>query len=169
MPAQSTLIRSKSDAFERLGLAFQNRSAERACAPYIVPKAGPQGFRFTVDMRRVTYQTKLHVWPMHNAHIKLPRLSGSTLFARFDIISAYWLMPLVEGASLEYQSFHALNKSVASVIARRRLSHVSVYSALFMHLFNVPMYRCGMCGRHRLVWAVVVKFWYFAPSDLLQR
>jgi hypothetical protein len=103
-PPQAQFLRSKVDELLRLGLVKANNSSEWACAPLIVPKDGPEGFRFTVDLRPVNMQTIPHTWPMPNLETATAALAGDRCYASIDLCHGYWQMPL-EDSSQECQSF----------------------------------------------------------------
>ena len=85
-------------------LIKRNNQSEWASAPLIVPKSGPEHFRFTVDLRPVNSQTVPFTWPMPHFERAVSELAGYTAFATIDLCHGYWQMPLEE-SSQECQSF----------------------------------------------------------------
>ena len=67
-----------------MGLIFRNPNSKWACAPVIVPKIGPDGYRFTVDLRPINVQTRKVLWPMPLAKAMLSKLSNA-------IYSFFWI------------------------------------------------------------------------------
>jgi hypothetical protein len=58
------------------GLEYRNPHATWCCAPLLVPKEGPGGFRFTVDLRPVNKVTIASPWPMPLLESELSRVAG---------------------------------------------------------------------------------------------
>lgn len=56
-PPQLEFMKTKIAELESLGLVYRNPTATWASPPHIVPKAGPEKFRFTVDLRAVNAST----------------------------------------------------------------------------------------------------------------
>ncbi len=52
-PERLDFMKKKCDEFLNVGYIYRNHSSKWACAPLIVAKDGPEGFRFTVDLRSV--------------------------------------------------------------------------------------------------------------------
>lgn len=75
-----------------------------AAASLLVPKPGPEKFRFTVYLRPVNKFTIEHYFPMPNIGQELTLLVGSKYFASFDLSHGYWQLPL-DKASVPLQSF----------------------------------------------------------------
>jgi hypothetical protein len=50
-PPQAQFLAAKMSEMERLGLAKKNLTSRWASTPLILPKAGPEKFRFTLDLR----------------------------------------------------------------------------------------------------------------------
>jgi Reverse transcriptase (RNA-dependent DNA polymerase) len=88
---------------ERLGLVKKNVASRWASPLLILPKAGPEKFRFTVDLRYPNSQAKQVSWPMPNMEDELASLAGSKYFATLYLIQGYWKLPLDED-SQECQS-----------------------------------------------------------------
>ena len=103
-PPQAVFLRSKVDELLQLGLVKRNATSRWACAPLIVPKPGPEAFRFTVDLRPVNAQTEPQAWPMPNMEAAMSELTGDTCFATMGLCHGYWQMPL-DTDSQECQSF----------------------------------------------------------------
>lgn len=103
-PPQMAFLRKKTDELLRLGLIKRNNRSQWACAPLLVPKEGPEQFRFTVDLRPVNRQTIPFAWPMPNLESATTQLSEDTCFALIDLCHCYWQFP-VEYTSQECQSF----------------------------------------------------------------
>ena len=103
-PPQADFLRKKVDQLLDLGLIVRNNTSQWASAPLIVPKAGPERFRFTVDLRPINSQTIPHVWPMPSLEAMTLELAGDTCYATIDLCNGYWQMPL-HPDSRECQSF----------------------------------------------------------------
>jgi hypothetical protein len=81
--------RRKLDEYAELGLIYKNPTSEWASPPLILPKAGPEKFRFTVDLRVPYTQTILVAWPMPHLTDTLDNFQGSALFGSFDLAHGY--------------------------------------------------------------------------------
>jgi hypothetical protein len=88
---------------ESLGLVKKNLTSRWASPPFILPKAGPEKFRFTVDLRYTNSQAEQVSWPMPNMEDELASLARSKYFVTLDLIQGYWQIPLHED-SQECQS-----------------------------------------------------------------
>ena len=102
--AQQDFLRKKIHELEKLGLVKRNTQSSWACAPLIVPKPGPDKFRFTTDLRPVNKVTVPFVWPMPNLETNTSRLVKKKCFGGVDLCQGYWQFPLEED-SQECQSF----------------------------------------------------------------
>ena len=103
-PPQKAFLQRKIDELLKLGIIYKNPESQWACAPLIIPKQGPEKFRFTVDLRPVNSQTKSYTWPMPHLDDAMQELAKSTCYATIDLCHGYWQMPL-EKESQECQSF----------------------------------------------------------------
>jgi len=103
-PPQAIFLKNKVQELERNGLVRRNGASSWACAPLIVPKPGPEQFRFTTDLRPVNKVTIPHIWPMPDLESSLGRLKNQKVFALIDLCQGYWQLPLHEN-SQECQSF----------------------------------------------------------------
>jgi len=103
-PPQAAFLRKKVEELLSMGLIRANNRSAWACAPLIVPKAGPEEFRFTVDLRPVNSQTIPHAWPMPDLESMTSQLTRDTCYATLDLCQGYWQMALHEN-SQECQSF----------------------------------------------------------------
>ncbi len=86
------------DELLNLGYIYRNPPPKWACGPLFVPKDGPEGFRFTVDLRLVNAHTKKHVWPMPHADPMLTKLADASIFFKLEFIDGYWQFPLAENS-----------------------------------------------------------------------
>ncbi len=93
-PEQLDFMKKKCHELLNVGYIHQNPSSKWACAPLMFPKDGPEGFRFTVDLRPANAQTKKHVWPMPHADPMLAKLAGGSIFFKLYFIHGYWQFPL---------------------------------------------------------------------------
>ncbi len=93
-PPQAKFLRSKVDELLRLGLIRPSIGSQWACAPLIVPKDEPEGYRFTVDLRPVNQQTVPHTWPMPNLETISTELAADTCYAIIDLCHGYWQLGL---------------------------------------------------------------------------
>jgi hypothetical protein len=103
-PAQRNFLKQFVDAHIDFGLVYRNLSATWCSAALLVPKPGPAGFRFTVDLRPVNQQTIPFAWPMPHIESELSSVHGSSRFCTFDLSHGYWQLELAAG-SRECQSF----------------------------------------------------------------
>jgi hypothetical protein len=102
-PPQALFLADKMADMERLGLVRKNLASRWASPPLILPKAGPEKFRFTLDLRYPNSQAEQVSWPMPNMEDELASLAGSKYFATLDLMQGYWQLPLHED-SQECQS-----------------------------------------------------------------
>lgn len=102
-PPQAVFLSAKMVEMERLGLVKKNMASRWASPPLILPKAGPEKFRFTLDLRYPNSQAEQVSWPMPNMEDELASLAGSKYFATLDLMQGYWQLPLHED-SQECQS-----------------------------------------------------------------
>jgi len=103
-PRQSVFLQSKVKELERIGLVRRNPTSAWACAPLIVPKSGPEEFRFTTDLRPVNKVTVPHIWPMPDLEASLGKLKNKKVFALIDLCQCYWQF-LLDADSQECLSF----------------------------------------------------------------
>ena len=101
---QLEFLDKKVKELESLGLIYKNNNSSWACAPHIVPKAGSEKWRFTVDLRPVNKVTVPIAWPMPQLEQVVARMSGQRFFASLDLCQGYWQLPLSE-ESQSCQSF----------------------------------------------------------------
>ena len=101
---QQHFLRVKVQELEKLGLVKRKTQGSWACAPLLVPKPGPDKFRFTTDLRPVNKVTVPFVWPMPNLETNTSRLVKKKCFGDVDLCQGYWQFPLEED-SQECQSF----------------------------------------------------------------
>jgi hypothetical protein len=102
-PPQAQFLAAKVADMERLGLVRKNLTSRWASPPLILPKAGPEKFRFNLDLRYPNSQDEQVPWPMPNMQDELASLAGSKYFATLDLMQGYWQLPLHED-SQECQS-----------------------------------------------------------------
>jgi hypothetical protein len=84
-PPQAQFLAAKMADMERLGLVKKKLSSRWESPPLILPKAGPEKFRFTLDLRYPNSQAKQVSWLMPNMEdgvgisggVKLLRHTGS--------------------------------------------------------------------------------------------
>jgi hypothetical protein len=63
-PSLAQFLSAKMAEMERLGLVKKNVASRWASPPLILPKAGPEKFRFTLDLRYPNSQAEQVSWPM---------------------------------------------------------------------------------------------------------
>lgn len=102
---QTSFLKRKVQQLVDTGYIARSNASKWVCAPFIVPKPGKEGFRFTVDLRPFNSQTMKNVWPMPHAHSMLPKLTGSKLWFNLDFLHGYWQFPLAAN-SFGCRSFH---------------------------------------------------------------
>lgn len=69
---------------------YANPTAKWASAPLLVPKPGPDGWRFTVDLRPVNQFTVRHHFPMPILEQELTKVASSRYYSNFDFTHGYW-------------------------------------------------------------------------------
>ena len=104
-PQQTAFLKKKIDELQRLGFIYRNPTSKWACAPLIVPKDGPEEFRFTTDLRPVNVQTKKNLWPMPHPDAMFAKLIGAKFFFLLDFLHGFWQF-LVDVMSRECLSLH---------------------------------------------------------------
>lgn len=57
-------IKGKVRGLIDAGFISRSNTSKWACAPFIDPKPGKEGFIFTVDLQTVNSQVKRAVWPI---------------------------------------------------------------------------------------------------------
>ena len=102
--AQQNFLRKKIEELEKLGLVKRTTQSSWTCAPLIVPKPGPDKFRFTTDLRPVNKITVPFLWPMPNLETNTSRLVKEKCFGGGDLCEGYWQF-LLEEDSQESQFF----------------------------------------------------------------
>lgn len=102
--SQKRFLRKLVDRLLDANLIYSNSSSKWACAPHLVPKNGPDEWRFTVDLRPVNSQTFAQAFPMPVLEMELTKASGCSHFAEFDMTHGYWQL-LLHPSSQESQSF----------------------------------------------------------------
>jgi hypothetical protein len=95
-PPQAQFLAAKMAGMENLGLVKKNLTSRWASPPLILPKARPEKFRFTLDLRYPNFQAEQVSWPMPNMEDELASLAGSKYFATFNLMQGYWQLPLHE-------------------------------------------------------------------------
>jgi hypothetical protein len=70
----------------------------------VLSKAGPHGFRLTIDLRAPNAGTVPFSWPMMDFEQEIARMHGCKVFATLDLTQGFWQLPLHED-SLEAMSF----------------------------------------------------------------
>jgi hypothetical protein len=93
-PPQLKFMRDKIRELEELGLVHKNTGAEWASPPLILPKAGPDQYRMTVDLRVPIASTKPTAWPMPNLQDELHDFHVSEVCATLDFCQGCWQIPL---------------------------------------------------------------------------
>lgn len=144
--SQRAFISSLMQDLVRHNLVYANPSSKWACAPLIVPKAGPSQWRFTVDLRPVNRFTVPYQFPMPRVEIELTKTAGSRFYANFDFTHGYWQLPL-HPESQECQSFITPD----NVYTPTRVLHGTTNAVLHLQSFlsmNLP----DALKEHTLLW-----------------
>lgn len=68
---------------------YPNKTSQCACAPLIVPKPGPDEWRFAAELRPINRFTKKHQYPMPVIENELIKVYGSQCYCNFDLIHSY--------------------------------------------------------------------------------
>lgn len=102
--SQRDFMSNFTSKLENLGIVYANPSSSWACAPLLVRKAGPDLWRFTVDLRPVNSYKIPHAFPMPNVEQELTKTAKPKVFAGVDFIHSFWQL-LLHVASRECQSF----------------------------------------------------------------
>lgn len=97
-------MRKLMDELKKKGMVYENLSSKWACAPLVVPKAGPAQWRFTVDLRPVNKFTILFAFQMPVVDEELPKLAKSKQYCNVNFTISYWQLLLHED-SREFQSW----------------------------------------------------------------
>ena len=105
-PSQAPFLRKRIDELRELELVYPNPSSQWASAPLIVPKAGPEEFRFTIDLRPVNFRTVPHVWPVPDLEFAVGQLAEDVCYTSLDLCHGYWQLQLHQD-SQQCQSFIA--------------------------------------------------------------
>jgi hypothetical protein len=84
---QMRFMEAKLKENDELGLIRRNPASEWASPPLILPKPGPEGFRFTMDLRVPNAQTVSTVWPMPYLAESLTDFEGSMYCTMVNLIS----------------------------------------------------------------------------------
>jgi hypothetical protein len=85
-PPQAQFLAAKMVDMERLGLVKKNLFSRWAIPLLILPIAGPEKFRFTLDLRYPNSQAEQVSWPMPNMEDELASLAGSKYFATLGLM-----------------------------------------------------------------------------------
>ena len=85
-------------------MANSNPYSKWTSASLCLPKPSPPIFRFTVDLQAINKFTIEHAYLMPNLKQELHKMSRSTSHTNFDLLHAYWQLPLHEN-SQELQCF----------------------------------------------------------------
>jgi Reverse transcriptase (RNA-dependent DNA polymerase) len=104
-PPQAQFLAAKMADMKRLGLVQKKLASRWASPPLILPKAGPENFRFTLDLRYPNSQAEQVSWPMPNMEDKLASLAGSKYFSTLDLMQGFWQLPLHE----DFQECQSIN------------------------------------------------------------
>jgi hypothetical protein len=88
-PPQAQFPAAKVADIERLCLIKKNLASRWAIPPLIIPKAGPEKFRFTLDLRYPNSQAEHISWPMLNMEDELASRAGSKYFATLNLMQGY--------------------------------------------------------------------------------
>lgn len=78
---QQSFMKNKEEELVYAWYIFRNNSSKWAYAPLIVPKPGKERFRFAVNLRSASSQTKKTDWPMTNADPMMSKLTDSNIFS----------------------------------------------------------------------------------------
>lgn len=100
-PPQRSFLEHQIQKLEAVGAVRPNPTSRWASPALAVPKPGPEGFRFTVDLRRANTRTEAFASSMPNLDSMFQYVAGSRFFAKLDLLHAYWQLPLAED-SQEY-------------------------------------------------------------------
>ena len=91
-PAQKAIVKDEIDKMLKLGI-IRKSSSEYASPVVLVPK--PDGsWRFCVDYRKLNNHTKGDKYPLPNISECLSRMKGAKYFAKLDLSSGYWQIPM---------------------------------------------------------------------------
>jgi hypothetical protein len=84
-PPQAQFLAAKMADMDRLGLVKQNLASRWEDPPLILPKSGPEKFRFTLDLRYPNSQAEQVSWPVPNMEDELASLARSNYFAKLGL------------------------------------------------------------------------------------
>ena len=93
-PAQKGTVKEEISKMLELGIIRRSKS-NYASPVVLVPK--PDGsWRFCVDYRKLNTHTKSDKYPLPNIDECLSRMKGAKYFAKLDLSSGYWQIPMAE-------------------------------------------------------------------------
>jgi hypothetical protein len=118
-PPQAQLLAAKMADMERLGLIIKNLASKWASPPLILPKAGPEKFRFTLDLRYPNSQAEQVSWPMPIMEDKLASLAGTST-------SPHWILCKDTGISLYMRTLKSTSLYSLLMECTRRLGYSTV-------------------------------------------
>lgn len=159
--SQRVFMTNLTDELMKYNLIYPNPSSKWACAPLLVPKAGPAEWRFTVDLRPVNRFTIRHQFIMPRIEEELTKTADSVVYASVDFTHSYWQLPL-HPASQECQSFVTPD----NVFTPTRVPHGTTNAVLHLQSFlstNVP----AAVKKHMLLWVDDCLFHAPSISELL--
>ena len=87
---QKLFLRKLMKQLIDLDYIYPNPKAKWALAPDLVPKPGPDGSRFTGDLRPINKWTILECFRMPNVDQELEKSKESKFYADFDMTHGYW-------------------------------------------------------------------------------
>jgi hypothetical protein len=116
---------------ERLGPVKKNLASNWASPFLKLPKAGPEKFRFTLDLRYPNSQAEQVSWTMPNMKDELASLAGSKYSAALDLMQGYWQLPL-HADSQECQSIITPDEVYTSTRAQHGTTNATVHMQSIM-------------------------------------
>ena len=89
-PEQRQFLKKLMDQLIKLDLVYPNPTSKWGSALHLVPKHGPDGWRFTSDLRPINRWTIAERFPMPNIEHELQKAKGSEFYGDFDLTHGYW-------------------------------------------------------------------------------
>jgi hypothetical protein len=93
-PTQRVFLSTTIKKLESLGAVRANPTSLWALPALAVPKAGSEGYRFTVDLLSTNAQTEPMASSMPHMESMFQSVQGSRCFAKVDLCHSYWQLAL---------------------------------------------------------------------------
>lgn len=91
---QRKCIEATITSLEKIGAVRRNKKAQWESPALAVLKPETGSLRFTIDFRGVNREPVLIVSAMPDLEMAIASIGGSTVFAKLEMVHAYWQIPL---------------------------------------------------------------------------